>query len=293
MRAELSAAGSSMSRVARLDQYYPDVRCVDAYHAARKEAFAAGQIAPSTSVIVSALSEADATVDVQVIAATDDSGYMPIPVQSGLNRPDASGYTPCLRVGDLIFVAGQLARDASGKLAAHGTSDETDYIVRRRLVPALEAAQSRLDLVLKAQVYLSKPEDLPVFWVTWGKVFGERIPPTTVVALRHPAFLTSEATVEINVVAAHRSAASRIREIKCDTTARAFDGLLFVAGLTGEDVLEQAKRIFAAAGTDLSNVVRALYFHSNTKPKDPGFACSAVQVQGDPIVDLWGYTPTP
>jgi hypothetical protein len=30
MRAELSAAGSSMSRVARLDQYYPDVRCVDA-----------------------------------------------------------------------------------------------------------------------------------------------------------------------------------------------------------------------------------------------------------------------
>src|SRR2546423_13169316 len=51
MRAELTAAGSSMSRVARLDQYYPDVGCVDAYHAARKQAFGVGQIAPSTSVV--------------------------------------------------------------------------------------------------------------------------------------------------------------------------------------------------------------------------------------------------
>ena len=291
MRAELSAAGSSMSRVARLDQYYPDVRCVDAYHAARKNAFDVGQIAPSTSVLVSALSDADATVDVQVIAATDDSGYMPIPVQSGLNRPDASGYTPCLRVGDLIFVAGQLARDASGKLAAHGTSEETDYIVRRRIAPALEAAQSGLDLVLKAQVYVSQPN--ASFWDTWAASF-KRVPPTTVVPLHHPAFLTSEATVEINVVAAHRSAASRIREIKCDTAARAFDGLLFVGGLSGEDVLEQARGIFAAAGSDLSNVVRALYFHPKTfKPKDPGFAYSAIQVESGPIVDLWGFTPTP
>jgi enamine deaminase RidA (YjgF/YER057c/UK114 family) len=253
-----------------------------------------GQIAPSTSVVVSALSDADATVDVQVIAATDDSGYMPIPIQSGLNRPDASGYTPCLRVGDLIFVAGQLARDASGALAAQGVAEETDYIVRRRIAPALEAAQSGLDLVLKAQVYVSQPKDLPVFCERWGNVFGERMPATTLVPLHHPAFLTSEATVEINVVAAHRSAGSRIREIKCDTRARAFDGLLFVAGLTGEDIVEQAKRIFDAAGTDLSNVVRALYFHSKTfEPQDPGFAYSAIRVDSDLIVDLWGYTPTP
>ena len=252
-----------------------------------------GQIAPSTSVVVSALSDADATVDVQVIAATQDSGYMPTPVHSGLNRPDASGYTPCVRVGELIFVAGQLARDASGRLAAHGICEETDYIVRRRVLPALEAAQSGLDLVLKAQVYLSQPTDLPDFWERWGNVFGERMPPTTVVPLHHPAFLTSEATVEINVIAVHRSAASRVKDLKCETAARVFDGLLFVAGLNG-DVNAKAKRIFAAAGTDLSNVVRALYFHSRTaKPQDPGFAYSAIEIDGDPIVDLWGYTPTP
>jgi hypothetical protein len=159
-------------------------------------------------------------------------------------------------------------------------------------MPALEAAQSGLDLVLKAQVYLSQPEQLSSFWRSWTAAF-ERVPPTTVVPLRHPAFLSSEATIEINIVAAHRSAASRIRDIKCDTAARAFDGLLFVAGLNG-DVHAKAKRIFAAAGTDLSNVVRALYFHSNHfEPRDPGFAYSAIEVDTDLIVDLWGYTPTP
>ena len=296
MAVELAQAGSSMSRVARLDQYYPDARCVPPYHAARKEAFETGQIAPSTSVIVTGLQSADAVVDLQVIAASTASGYLPRPVMTSLNRPDASGYTPCLRVGDLIFIAGQLARDATGKLAAHGTGPETDYLIGRRLLPALEAAESELDLVLKGQVYLSHPRDLPVFWQSWARAFGKRVPPTTVVPVRHPAFLTSEATIEVNVIAAHRSARSRVRDIA--SQARSFDGLLFVAGLTGrhpDEVLEQAKRIFAAAGTDLSNVVRALYFHSgNTELHDPGFPFSAVEVLpgSDLTIDLWACLPT-
>ena len=291
METELRAAGSSMSRVARLDQYYPDARCVPPYHQARQQAFGRGQIAPSTSVIVIALRSADAQMDVQVIAATDASGYRPQPVQAGLTRPDASGYTPCLRVGELIFVAGQLARDASGNLATHGVAPETEFMIGQRVVPALEAAGSGLDLVLKAQVYLSRPEDRPAFEQAWKRAFGGRVPPTTVVALRHPAFLTSEATVEINVLAAHGSARGRVRTME---SARALDGLLFVAGLEGSamgEIMERAQRIFAAAGADPSNIARALVFHS--RPAEPleGMAYTAVQVQAGLTVDLWGYAP--
>ena len=301
MEEQLRAAGSSMSRVARLDQYYPDVRCVAPYHAARKRAFEAGRIPPSTSVIVGRLQNADAQVDVQVIAATSASGYVPEPVHTRLNRPEASGYTPCLRVGDMIFVAGQLARDAAGKLAVQGTRQETDYLVRERLIPALEAAESAPDLVLKAQVYLTQPKDLPAFWQCWTQAFGERVPPTTVVPVRHPAFLSSDASIEVNLIAAHGSARARVRDIEGDVEARVFDGLLFVAGLQGADILDQAKRIFVAAGTDLSNVVRALYFHSNIgELRDPGFAFTGVEVAPElfvtgarVIVDLWGYTPKP
>ena len=269
-----------MSRVARLDQYYPHVRCVAPYQAARKQAFERRQVPPSTSVIVSGLQDIQAEVDVQVIAATIASGYSLREVDTGLNRPEASGYAPCLRVGDLIFVAGQLARDASGRLAAHGVEAETDYVVKKRLIPALEASGSALDLVLKAQVYISQPKDVPAFWQRWKQAFGTRLPPTTVVPVRHPDFLTSDATIEINVVAAHESARARVREVE---GARVLDGLLFVGGLTGLNALEHA---------DLSHVVRGLFFQSHPgELPDPGFPYSAFEVQAGPIVDLWGYVP--
>ena len=354
----LRQAGSSMRHVARLDQYYPDARSVDPYHVARKQALA-GQVAPSTSVIVGRLLNLDASMDVQVLAATTDSGYevQKAPTTRGLNVPATSGYAPHVRVGDVIFVAGQLARDATGNIAPeaqvpdgqlwNGTriKRETEYLVQKRLVPALATAGSHLGLVLKAQVYLSHAEDLPAFWQTWSEAFGGRVPPTTVVPVKHPAFGTSAATIEVNLVAAHESAAGEVRDIECDVAliasdmlpARSFDGVLFVAGLMGiddggvapvarahssapffhdsagaqmADALAKARRIFAAAGTDLSQVARALQFHSDladfrgcymawdAELRHAGLPFTAVEVASDlfapgarVILDLWGHVP--
>jgi len=295
---ELNRLGSSMSLVARLDQYYPQARCVAPYQAARKRAFERRQVAPSTSVIVSALQDPQAEFDVQVMAATSESGLEPEEIGAGLNRPETSGYTPCLRVGDLVFVAGQLARDGSGALAARGTAAETDYIFRRRLLPALEAADSGPDLVLKAQVYLSGSSSQ--FYTVWETVFEGRVPPTTVVALRHPAFLTPDATVEVNLIAARRSARSRVRRIeRGEAHASMLDGLLFVGGLGGADldqVVEKATPVFAEAGAEISNVVRALVFHAGRRGIAEArlpFRFTSVEVQAGLTVDLWGYAPQP
>ena len=295
--AELNRLGSSMSLVARLDQYYPHPRCVAPYQAARKLAFQRRQVAPSTSVIVSALQDPQAAVDVQVMAVSAGSGQVVEEIGAGLNRPETSGYAPALRAGDMVFVAGQLARDASGNLAARGTAAEADYIFGERLVPALEAAGSGPDLVLKAQVYLSRPHDVSEFEEGWKSYFEGRVPPTTIVPVRHPAFLTTEATVEINLIAAQRSARARVREIESEVAARLLDGLLFTGGFRRNDVeeiMQQAKRVFAAAGTDLAHVVRALVFQPPglTIP-ELGFASTAVEVQAGLTVDLWGYAPRP
>lgn len=300
MKTQLAAAGSSMSLVARLDQYYPHARCVAPYQAARKRAFERRQVAPSTSVIVSGLHDPQGEFDVQVIAAASESGLAPEEIGAGLNRPETSGYAPCLRVGDFVFVAGQLARDGSGALAARGTAEETDYIFRRRLLPALEAADSAPDLVLKAQVYLSRPGEIPQFQKTWNANFEGVVPPTTVVAVRHPAFLTTEATVEVNLIAARRPAGSRVRRIeRGDARARMLDGLLFVGGLGGaglDEAVEKARPVFAEAGTELSKVARALVFHSGSDAiagaKLP-FRFTAVEVQAGLTLDLWGYAPQP
>lgn len=357
MRDGLATAGSALSQVVRLDQYYPDARNVDPYHVARKRALA-GQVAPSTSVIVQDLLNPGISMDVQVLAPTLDSGYAVAALgQDRLNVPATSGYAPCVRAGDLVFVAGQLARDASGGIAPEATVPpgqlwngtriklETDYLVHERLVPALSAAGSALDLVLKAQVYLTHAEDFPAFWQAWSRAFDGKVPPTTVVPVRHPAFGTSAATIEVNLIAAHADARARIRDIDCSVElpghgmlpARSFDGILFVAGLMGiddgglctaadiksdapyycdsihaqmTDILAKARTIFAAAGSGLAQVTRALYFlpdlaafrsvHTAWDPalRAAGLPFTAVGTGAGPlapgaalVVDLWGHVP--
>ena len=305
----LAQAGGDISRIARLDQYYTDALSVDPYHVARKQALA-NQVAPSTSIIVDRLVNLNAEMDVQILAPTTNSGYEIERVKNNLNAPSSSGYAPCLRVGDLIFVAGQLARDETGNIAEtamlpkgqlwNGTriKRETEYLVEKRLIPALRAAGSGLDLVLKAQVYLSREKDFPAFWQTWSQAFNGRIPPTTVVPVNHPAFGSRDATIEINLISARESARGGIRDIDCNVEligagmipARVFDGILFVAGLMAIDedglsrsartdasapffydtaraqmcdILKKADLIFKSSGSDLSNVVRALQFHAN------------------------------
>ncbi len=307
---ELSEHNSAITRVARLDQYFTHHLHVDPYHVVRKKSLQ-GQVAPSTSILIKGLLNTDACMDVQMIASTLQSTHAFDPVApSKLNVPTTSGYAPCLRVGDLIFVAGQLARDASGQIAAsaqvpegqlwNGTRIklETEYLIEHRLMPALAAAGSNLDLVLKAQVYLSNSCDLAQFWQVWAKAFGNRIPPTTVVPVAHPGFGTEKATIEINLIAAHQDAAKDIKDIDCDVEligqhmvpARSFQQLLFVAGLMAiEDgglchaskpstsapyytdsarqqslnILAKAKTIFKAAQTDLSYLTRAIHFQSD------------------------------
>jgi enamine deaminase RidA (YjgF/YER057c/UK114 family) len=270
-------------------------------------------------------------MDVQVMATTLDSSLVAKPIQvAGLVAPAASAYSPCTRVGDLVFVAGQLARDGTGRIAPEARGSialETRYLVEKRLRPALQAADSDLDLILKAQVYLSHAADLPAFWQVWSESCSGKVPPTLVVPLRHPAFLTEEATIEINVIAAGGSARKRIRDIECDVElvapgmipARSFDGLLFVSGLEAEahtvraqmaGILGKARKIFAAADSTLEHVVRLLQFHSDLGDfpdtytewraviGDVGLPFSAIETGKDLlvpgarlVVDLWGSVP--
>lgn len=308
LREQLLQAGSQLANVVRIDQYYPHWSAVDPYHVARKQAFGAA-VAPSTSILVGGLLNLDAQMDVQALAFTDASGLQAEPVTvANVGAPAESGYRASLRAGDLVFVAGQLARDDSGNIAAaarvpegqlwKGTQIklETRYLVQQRLRPALDASESDLDLVLKAQVYLSQLDDLPAFWQAWSESFDGRPPPTTIVPVKAPGFGTEAATLEVNMIAAHRRARGRVRDIHCAVElvcpgmipARTLDGLLFVSGLMAidaegataalrhapstpffqsnpavemADILAKAKLIFEAAGTSLDQVVRALHFH--------------------------------
>jgi len=257
-----------LSHVVRLDQYYTTFAAVAPYQAARKAAFAPREVAPSTSIVVSRLPRG-ASIQVHAMAILDEA---PTHLKAGLNRPETSGYTPCLRAGDLVFMAGQLARDGAGKLAARGVGAETVYMLRHRIAPALEASGSGLDLVLKAQAYVSDPARLPEFWSAWKEAFPAGVPPTLAVPLEHPAFLTRDATVEINIIAAHADARRRVKNVDCAVCSRLLDGLLFLEGLGSEAEAQAALRAAAA------RPVRVLRFGPEI-----GIAPGA-----HPVVDVWG-----
>ncbi len=64
-------------------------------------------------------------------------------------------YTNAWRVGNAIYVAGQVATDAQDNLVAPGDVREQTRVVMRKLATILEAAGARLGDVVKLTVYLT------------------------------------------------------------------------------------------------------------------------------------------
>jgi enamine deaminase RidA (YjgF/YER057c/UK114 family) len=161
----LAEGGSSASNVVRIDQYYTSPDVVDAYHQTRREFFK-GQIPPSTSNLHRRFARAEQSMEVQVMAAVPDANFnVRHETKAGVYKiHPSSGYSPALSAGDFRFVPGQTAEALDEKEAGidpearrgrglwKGTPIklETDFIIRRKLTPTLEAVNARLDTIVKA-----------------------------------------------------------------------------------------------------------------------------------------------
>jgi 2-iminobutanoate/2-iminopropanoate deaminase len=113
----------------------------------------------------------------------------------GVARPDFP-YSPVVVSGELVYTAGQVANDASGRIV----SDEIEAQCRRVLDnvrACLEAAGCGLADVLKVNAFLTDLENFPVFNAVYQEYFSAPYPArTTVGAALAPGLL-----VEVEVVA--------------------------------------------------------------------------------------------
>ncbi len=144
----------------------------------------------------------------------------------GLDVPATSAFAPVVTAGDYVFVAGFLAAWKPGDLGGIAPEAkvpeghlwkgnriqlEADYIIRKKLIPALEGAGASLASVVKAQVYLADIHDVPAFNQVWARHFGEAVPATTFVPTLNPGFAVADARCEINLVAVtHNGKTSRV-----------------------------------------------------------------------------------
>lgn len=311
----LAECGADFSNIVRLDQYYPDWRAVPHYHRARHKAFTGTQGVPaSTSILQDALLYPDASLHVEMLAHTRAGGEaIEVLRPDGLPVSSHMGFAPIVRVGDMLFLSGQMAEKDNDGIAPEAKVPsthhwkgsairlETDYIIRNKLKPALEAGGATLSDVVKAQAYLSDPNDIPAFHDVWSQWFGDAAAALTVVPCATPGFNVIEASIEINIVAMRTDRNAERREIAVDGVSPVFASsaaavragdLLMISGLIACDegglisaarpdprqphfgstakaqmrhILDQAEALCAAAGASLDNVVRIQQFQTDLR----------------------------
>jgi len=309
----LKAGGTDRQHVVRLDQYYRSARVVDAYHDVRREFFD-GRVPPSTSNLHQRFLLTGQDMEVQLMAAVPGANF-----EVEQHRPSnlpvhaTSAYSPVLTCGDYVFVAGQTAEalkteegpiDPGARMPAghlwKGTPIklETEFIIERKLKPALATVASTLDDVVKAQVYLRDIDDVPAFNEVWARHFPKNPPATTLITTATPGFICEVGRIEINTISVRGGGATKKQVIDAGVPV-AFEGyvqairagdLLFLSGLMAVDengalarevrtdphkpyfgtpvhlqmsyLLAQAQRICVKAGTTLANIVRVQQFHT-------------------------------
>jgi 2-iminobutanoate/2-iminopropanoate deaminase len=106
-------------------------------------------------------------------------------------------YNQAIRVGDLVFVAGQLGLKPGDTAIEGGIGEQTEQVLRN-LAAILDAAGSSLANLVKTTVFLQSLSDFAAMNEVYARHVGERPPARSTVEV---AKLPSGALVEIEAVA--------------------------------------------------------------------------------------------
>jgi len=113
--------------------------------------------------------------------------------------PEPGPYSQAIRLGDLIFVAGQTAEDPETNKSVHGTVAEQTRLILSNIDTILKAAGSGLDRVVRADVYISSMSIKPEMNAAYLEFFPENPPARNCVAV---SGIDDGLDVEIEVIAA-------------------------------------------------------------------------------------------
>jgi enamine deaminase RidA (YjgF/YER057c/UK114 family) len=120
--------------------------------------------------------------------------------------PPPTGYSHVAKVskGTLVYIAGQVSSDASGKLVGEGDFEAQAERVFANVKLAVEAAGATMADIVKMNTYIVAtvdPADVPKMRAVRGRYFGSGTPPASTLVyvsrLAQPGWL-----IEVEVVAA-------------------------------------------------------------------------------------------
>jgi 2-iminobutanoate/2-iminopropanoate deaminase len=110
-------------------------------------------------------------------------------------RQTGGHYSPSLRAGDFVFVAGQTPRDAERRIVGTTIEEQTAATIEN-LRAVLADVGARLEQVVQATVHLADLRDAPRFDATYAAYFPDNPPVRTTVGS-----VLNGVLVEIDVIA--------------------------------------------------------------------------------------------
>ena len=119
-------------------------------------------------------------------------------VSARLAEPAPGSYSMCKRVGNHVYISGQIGTDNSGKVVGRGDAYKQSQAIFRKIRLLMEAAGGTVDDVVKVVMYTTDMRHQPDIWKARSEVFSGDFPTSTLVcvaALFDPALL-----VEIEAV---------------------------------------------------------------------------------------------
>jgi enamine deaminase RidA (YjgF/YER057c/UK114 family) len=315
LRNVLKAGGSDLENIVRVDQNYTTSKAVEPYHDARRAALGE-HVPPSTSTLTQGLLLESQAIEVHAIGIVPDAAFQPVhirPVQQREVHP-SSGYSLAVAAGDFVFVAGRMADsfEFGGGVAGEARMPdgylwkgmpiklEAEFVIRKKIIPALESAGSSLRDAVKCQVYMRDPDDFAPFNEVWSSHFPEGMPATTLIPTATPGFSHRDLRLEINVIALKSGGQTRSAAVHADfmpsfqnhTHAMHAGDLLLISGMLAIDragliadarsdseqpffgssidaqmdaLLARAHEVCRGAKTSLANVVRIQQYHTSLR----------------------------
>ncbi|MCS7207425.1 MAG: RidA family protein [Dehalococcoidia bacterium] len=109
-----------------------------------------------------------------------------------VHTPIGRGYSHAVKVGNTVYIAGQVALDAQGTLVGKGDIRAQTDQVFRNLQAVLQACGGSLRDLVKINVYLVRAEDIPAFREVRSRYLAQEPPASTLAVicqLASPDFL--------------------------------------------------------------------------------------------------------
>ena len=89
--------------------------------------------------------------------------------------PPTYPFSPAVRVGNILFLAGQIGTDASGKLVAGGIQAEARQALNN-IKDVLEKSGSSMDRVAKCTVFMADMKEWPAMNEIYATYFRKNLP---------------------------------------------------------------------------------------------------------------------